>query len=342
MTDQITIPSVTPEQLQLAYKIEGIFMPEAKRQRIKAGFGDDRHQEPTRFVHYTSAKAALEIIKSKRMWMRNTTCMSDYREVRHGLDIIHRFFADKTKSGPFIAALDACHSGVAQEAVELFNRFGSTIYLSTYITSISEHDNTEDSYGRLSMWRAFGGSTRVGIVFRIPRFSGATIALNVVFSPVAYLEEPAAHGVMTEVVSNIEQNRDFLCSLERNRLLTIVYFMLSAAATCLKHKGFQEEREWRAIYSPRSPIFTPSPLAMESSIEAIGDVPQLIYKLPLDGSVSPVVADLDFSKMFERLIIGPSPYPWVMYGAFVEALTKAGCPEADNRVITSDIPIRTS
>jgi len=36
--------------------------------------------------------------------------------------------------------------------------------------------------------------------------------------------------------------------------------------------------------------------------------------------------------MFGRLIVGPSPYPWVMYEAFVEALTKLGITDAASRV----------
>jgi hypothetical protein len=63
-------------------RLEAIFMPYGRRQRDgayeklkKSGATDER----LRFVHYTSAEAALSIIRSKRIWMRNTTCMSDYR-----------------------------------------------------------------------------------------------------------------------------------------------------------------------------------------------------------------------------------------------------------------------
>lgn len=338
MTNQPEIPGMTTEQLQLALRLESIFMPQARRQRFHAGFGDDLGQEPTRFVHYTSAEAALNIVKTKRMWMRNTTCMSDYREVQHGLAIIRNFFADKTNTESFLKALDACHRGVAQQALDIFSRSGSTVYLNTYITSVSEHDKKEDQHGRLSMWRAFGANktARVAIVFRVPRFSGATIALNLMFSPVAYLTEKEAHNVMHEVVQNITGSCDFLLSVDRQIVLNTIFYMLLAAAVCLKHEGFREEREWRGIYAPK---FNASPL-MEASTEIVGGVPQLVYKLPLDQSASPRLADLDFSKMLDRLIIGPSSYPWVMYEAFVEALTKAGCSEPGERVITSDIPIR--
>ena len=79
---------------------------------------------------------------------------------------------------------------------------------------------------------------------------------------------------------------------------------------------------------------------IEASTELIAGVPQLLYKLPLDGAVSPKLDDLDLSRMFDRLIIGPSPYPLVMYQAFLAVLEKAGIAEPHTRVFMSGIPIR--
>lgn len=80
---------------------------------------------------------------------------------------------------------------------------------------------------------------------------------------------------------------------------------------------------------------------MESSTELVGGVPQVVYKLPLDVTVSDSLSHLEFSHLFDRLIIGPSPYVLVMCQAFVEALKKAGVTDAENRVVNSGIPIRT-
>jgi hypothetical protein len=40
----------------------------------------------------TPAEAAPCIMHTKRFWLRNTNCMSDYREVQHGFDIFNRYF----------------------------------------------------------------------------------------------------------------------------------------------------------------------------------------------------------------------------------------------------------
>jgi hypothetical protein len=147
-------------------------MPHMRKQR------DNFYAKGGRFAHYTSADAAVSIIKTKRIWMRNTTCMSDYREVQHGYEMLRWFFSDNAKVGSFIEALDGCCSGVAQDAINLFDQWWNNIQFSTYIASISEHDDKEDLHGRLSMWRAFGGNAaRVAIVFKVPWFSPAKAKL---------------------------------------------------------------------------------------------------------------------------------------------------------------------
>jgi len=117
-----------------------------------------------RLVHYTNAEAALNIIRTKRFWMRNTNCMSDFSEVQHGFDILQRFLAIKEKKESFTDALDDCIPGVASEAISVFDNSSCDIRFNSYIACLSEHQDSEDSNGRLSMWRGFGGTaTRIGL-----------------------------------------------------------------------------------------------------------------------------------------------------------------------------------
>ena len=157
-------------------------------------------------------------------------------------------------------------------------------------------------------------------MLRFPYISISAVSLALNFSPVAYLSEPAAHGVIDQVIANVRANREYLRTVKRETLALMVFQMFASGISCLKHEGFHEEREWRAIYTPKR---WSSPL-MQSSTEVVAGVPQVIYQLPLDGSVSPLVADLDFARVFDRLIVGPTPYPWPIYGAFVEVLKAAG------------------
>jgi hypothetical protein len=325
---------MTPEQYELAIKLESIFVPHARARRDALYHKGDR----ARFVHYTSAEAALNIINTRRIWLRNTTCMSDYREVNHGYDLLKEFFSKDTNEANFLSALDSCSQNVGQEAFELFNQWWIDIQSNSYIASISEHDDSEDMHGRLSMWRAYGGSSaRVAIVFSVPWYSGASAALNVMFNPVAYLKKDEVCEEINTVINNIQRNQEFLSSVDRSILLAQTFNMLVAGVTCLKHEGFREELEWRLLYAPKRGS---SPL-MEYETKVIGGIPQIVYKLPLDVAVSDTLADLDISRIFDRLIIGPSQFPLAQHNAFVDALKQAGVLDADKRVFISNIPIRT-
>jgi hypothetical protein len=225
-----------PEEFKLGIQLESIFMPHSRKQR------DEFYKKNKRFVHYTSADAALKIITSKRLWMRNTTCMSDYREVNHGFDMLRSFFSDDKNKLRFFEALDSCTMGVAAEAIHLFDQWWNDTLSYTFISSISEHNDDEDLHGRLSMWRAFGGNTaRVALVFSIPSYSPAAEKLCVMFNPVAYLDKENVHSELDNVIENIHDNKDLLRSLDRSQILAFVFNTLVARVVSLKHRGFHEE-----------------------------------------------------------------------------------------------------
>lgn len=327
---------MTPEQIELNMRLESIFTPSARRLR------DAIYSKPenARFVHYTSAEAAMKIIQTKRLWLRNIKCMSDYSEAQHGYTLLNEFFHNEANKTEFVSTLDSCLPSVALKAVAKFDEWWRDIQFNTYVASISEHDApTEDRHGRLSMWRGFGGSksARVAIVLRIPAISTATVPVNVFFNPVVYQNKDKVYAEIKEVIENVKNNREFLSSMDESRLIACVFNMLVSGVTCSKHEGFHEEREWRAIYIPRiwHSDFT------ERMIETIDGIPQIIYRLPLDATFSDNLAHLDFVSLFDRLVIGPSQYSFAQVDAFIEALIHAGVLDADKRVVFSGIPIRT-
>jgi hypothetical protein len=261
--------------------------------------------------------------------------MADYSEVQHGFHLMNSFFLDPENNKSFIAALDNCHPEVSKDAFLAFSHWWDRNRFETYITSISEHDDSEDEHGRLSMWRAFGGNAaRVALVFRLPYATDGSMNLNLLFSPVAYLTEAETHEVIREVIQNLVENVDFLRSVDRQRVVNITFYMLLAGVVCLKHEGFREEREWRAIHIP---MVRSSPL-MKSSVETVAGIPQTVYHIPLDASCDQAVKDLDMGKILDRVIIGPTQYPLAMQRAFQIKLMESGCSAP---VVMSKIPLRS-
>jgi hypothetical protein len=342
MTDLSALIAAATQEQQLALRFEAIFMPEVRRQR-NTFYANNPNP---RFVHYTRAEAALEIIKNKRLWLRNATAMVDFREVEHGFDLLSNWFNTGDNRTRFITVFDEIHPGAAIEAMkkfdEMWQRSDFGVRGHTYIASVSEHHPSEDNYGRLSMWRAFGAdaAARVAFVFKVPPLSGAAHFLQCIFSPVAYLNEERARQIIEEVLTNAIQEREFLRAARHDQIVTHIYFMFALAAICVKHEGFKEEQEWRIVYLPN--LFPPpNPPLLVRDVVAVGGVPQPIYKLPLDASIASEIASLDLAEMFDRLIIGPTRFPFVISEAFKNALEEIGVADPGSRVVASTIPIRS-
>jgi Protein of unknown function (DUF2971) len=319
-------------------RIERIFHPYATEQM--ESFANKQGDGQVSFVHYTSAKAAFGIIKSKCIWMRNVTAMSDFSEVQIGMSFLKEALYGNDGKGlkALTEAVDGCAMGATTEALQILEKSRADIRFNTYLACISEHDKEEDQHGRLSMWRAFGTTeVRVAIVLKFPYSLLRAGVFNLVVSPVAYFGKEQVEAELYRIVQNIQDNLDFLRSAGRERVARAIYAMFAAAVTCVKHKGFSEEREWRLIYAP---VRLHSPL-IQPSTEEIGGIPERIYKIPLDANLPGApegLKQLDLARLFHHLIIGPARYPFSMFEAFREALQNAGVPEP--RIEPSGIPIR--
>ena len=281
----------------------------------------------------------MNIIKSKKLWMRNTKCMNDYMEVSQGHFLLVQFFEDKTRKKYFCNVLEPFGKEIGMNSLKLFDQWWNNIETNTFIASISEHEHDEDINGRLSMWRAYGHpSAKAAVVLNIPfEPHGATKGLNLMLSPVSYFGYTNLEKKLYTILENINKNNDFLVSLGAEAIIELVLTTLLMIAVSLKHEGFKEEKEWRVIYLP---TLRPSKL-ISRNIETLDGVPQDIYKIPLEDNPAENVIGIGIPQLIERIIIGPSTYPIPMYQAFTAALTEAGVEKAASKVIISDIPLRT-
>ena len=318
------------QQVEAQRRLVGVFMPDAVRKLA------DVRAAGKRFAHYSTAENIFKIISSQTVWMRNTRCMSDYSEIEHGYAMLHQFFSKSVLKDAFYRAVNAISPNLAEEAIALFDQWWQDIRFNTFVCSISEHEDSEDGHGRLSMWRAFGRSaSRAAIILRLPA-DGAAEGLRVILSPVRYFGYADVEAELQRVVENINENLDHLLTVDREKIKYNIFMTLVMGSVCTKHIGFLEEKEWRLIYLPRanhSPLIT-------SSIEVVDGVPQIIHKIPLHDNVENDVTGVKIPALLDKIIIGPTMYAAPMVMAFVQALTEAGVTDASSRVVVSGIPIR--
>jgi hypothetical protein len=260
-------------------------------------------------------------------------------EISHGHQLLVQFFKEENNRELFFQALEPCGKEIAQNAIDKFDAWWTNILSNTFISCISEHEPDEDIHGRLSMWRAYGHpAAKAAIVLNVPfKPIGNTKNLNLIFSPVKYYGYDGLKNELYEVINNIKNNTTFLLSQGIQNITSMAVAMLIVTAISLKHEGFKEEKEWRAIYLP---TLNQSKL-IALGIETINGVPQAVFKIPLEDNPTENVKGMAIPQLVDRIIIGPSMYPIPMYQAFTTALNEAGVKDFNKRVIVSDIPLRT-
>ena len=188
----------------------------------------------TRFVHYTTADAAMKILRTKIFWMRNTSCMNDYTEVEHGISCLTKAYRG-AYGDQFRVTLNGMFPGITAKLEDRFN--GSVQYFrnDAYIACFSEHSEEKDKHGRLSMWRGYSGSTGVALVLNSAPFlayDGRSLPPGVDASPVAYLDDPSFQQEFLRLIQRINESIKIFYVIRVKRRSSIWHLRRSSLPLC--------------------------------------------------------------------------------------------------------------
>ena len=290
-------------------------------------------EENKRFAYYTSADTAMKIIQNEELWFRNATVMNDFSEISYGLRLIENAFTGETNER-FRESVDDIFEGTISKVDKLFLDWKVDWRLETYIACISLHDDKEDQSGRLSMWRAYGDTA---IIVKNTPMTAMTDLLGVYSIPVMYLSQEDYQVWLDKITDAILVNRKYLKGLGQETLVAYIHNMLFLTAIGTKHPGFAEEKEWRLYYRPNqnnSTVMTPQSVVLNG-------VPQIIYALPLKDDPEQGLFGADIPNLLDRIIVGPTEYPYVSVMAFTKVLETLRVKDVGDKVIASDIPLRS-
>lgn len=311
--------------MEIYKKLEEIFFGEHIDRLISLGAN-------ARFAHYTSAEVAISIIKNKEIWMRSASVMNDSSEFDYGFESLWEYcatnaFKDILKNiSPSLLnsfeRLSRGRFGVKREAV--------------FLSCLSEHSPEEDAYGRLSMWRAYGGGNGVALVLNSSFLASETAQYGLTTSSVAYLDRGDFSEKFLQFAQRMQESESFLKSLDVNR---VAYNLIRAARFSImatKHPAFREEKEWRIIFENNSQPAT----FINEDIVSINGVPQIVKKLSLGDDLSRGIG-VDLGSLLEGILIGPTKYPEQIRLAIVSTLKNAGLEHLIERVRCTNIPLVT-
>jgi hypothetical protein len=265
--------------------------------------------------------------------------MNDFMEIEHGFECLNSVYK---KHNDFVKnTLGALFPDIPEKLQDRFNAWLPHFRSGTYIACVSEHGNDdtgdeEDRIGRLSMWRAYGGTTGVAIVLNNGPFLRPSAALKAYTSPVAYLSSEAFEVQFLRLINTIDANTSALKKFGEDQILAQIFESFRYSVLCTKHPGFREEREWRVIYSP---AYEKSDRLI-ADIQTINGTPQPIFKLPLQNVPEEDLYGVEIPELVERVIVGPTHFPDAIREAIVTQLQRNGLSNADSIVTVSDIPLR--
>jgi hypothetical protein len=293
---------------------------------------------PPLLAHYTSIEVIEKIVCHEELWLSNPLFMNDLEELRFGMVEGKRIFEQSSAVARLCGSTQ--RKGTIVHAFRSYSEsFEKEHALDVYVFCLSEH-NPEDYDGRLSMWRAYGGQGR-----------GAALVFNASFitkepeSPM--LVAKVSYVTQAQRFTWLEQKIEEACNVAGSEaiadddLYLVAYWIFTIIklyALKFKHKGFDEEKEWRLIYMPDRDERGMLKDRLGYVLGPRGVEPKLKLKIEPLPIAKP--ADWTFSSIVERIILGPSAASPLAVAGVKRMLQSLGKPEFCGRVHASTIPLR--
>ena len=106
-------------------------------------------------THYTSIVGLEAILRTNELWLSNPLFMNDMEEVRFGIHTEARLFLGRSEPNWRIETKNG--STCLNTGSPIILTSSTEHVLDTYVFCLSEHAK-DDTDGRLSMWRGYGGN----------------------------------------------------------------------------------------------------------------------------------------------------------------------------------------
>ncbi|MGB8028540.1 MAG: DUF2971 domain-containing protein [Terracidiphilus sp.] len=242
--------------------------------------------------HYTTVESFVSIMNGGELWASHGRCQNDTSEQRLIWDLVRAHIK---------ARLEAASAGDRERLVLFQSLAACPLELDLYLLCFSK-----DGGDTLSQWRGYGGNAGVAIGFDPDelekRCSDFTKAMSqnqphpmgwaFLLDEVRYIE-PTGDEQSRQVIDIIIDNPEPTEHESRFSQEEVFSRRISLSSSRLKHKAFQEEKEWRiAIFD------VPAHFVKFRSRRSMM-IPYVPFDLGKGRSVWPVI---------RRVVVGPSPH----------------------------------
>lgn len=150
-----------------------------------------------------------------------------------------------------------------------------------------------------------------------------------------YYEHEEFQNKFKNFVDEVENNFEIFKKSTKEEVLDFFYRKFLISVLSLKHKGFEEEKEWRILCNA---IIYIKDNVIKEDIKEIRGVPRIIKILNFDSLNDENSGySTKLNDILYKIIVGPSDNPGDI---FIKKLNENGVVDADKKVIVSEIPVR--
>lgn len=306
-------------------------------------------EKPLLLAHYTSVSVVEQILRNDEVWFANPLYMNDLEEMRAGLLMGTELFPEVAK----VAGGSEARAQILRQQYRYFlQRMTAQHVLDTYVFCLSEHSR-DDHDGKLSMWREYGSKGNgAALVFNTARINYLTHSPLLV-AKVAYktrqerldaIRQTLAGWAATTQASSLPDDRLYIASHVALTLLTLL-------ALTTKHRGFQEEAEWRVVYLAERDSVNYFKTCKSYFVGPRGVEPKLKLKFGVTyqanasgapgGPPPPPISAGKLADILEFILLGPTTSSPLAQAAF-QRMLEGVKPELVGKVFASSIPLRPS
>lgn len=220
-----------------------------------------------------------------------------------------------------------------------YNEYAENHALDVYAFCLSEHDHA-DMDGRLSMWRGYGAQGNgAAIIFNT---AAIAVALNtpIFLSKVRYeTGESRRAWIKARIEDCFQRIKKFDVPDSKMWIPAHVLFeIIKVFSLTSKHKGFDDEREWRVVYLPERDRTGSLAGNRAHIITSRGVEPKLRLKIaPLPGTDD---SNWTFNDIFDKIILGPGVSSELSRRSVQRMLENHGKKALADKVFASGIPFR--
>jgi Protein of unknown function (DUF2971) len=289
-------------------------------------------------AHYCRFEVLESILRTKQLWFSNPLFMNDIEEVKFGIN---------EGTNAFLSSTELSRACGSQERFENLRHAINHYYmvfekdhvLDTYIFCLSKHIKGNND-GLLSMWRGYGDNGKgAAIIFdtaKIEPRPSSPLILSEIHYATADERKFWINNKISEVANLIRNN-----NLDDGQLHVAAYNYferLKLFALFTKHKGFDEECEWRIAYLPDRDTDKLLEPMLSYSVTGSGVEPKLKFNLRhLEGVTA---SDISLEKLVDSIILGPSASSPLTLAVVKKMLDQLKLSELKDRLVSSNIPLR--